>query len=44
MTVVRVSKRRFCDYRLRLREDWSLVLVQRLMMMGVEEKAMGRCS
>ena len=41
MTVVWVSKWRFCDYRLRLREDWSLVLIRRLVVMGVEEKSRG---
>ena len=29
------------DYKLQLREGWSLILIWRLVVMGVEEKAVG---
>ena len=41
MTVVWAHEGWVCDYRLQLREDWSLVLIRRLVVMGVEEKSCG---
>ena len=44
MTVVWVSWGWLRDYGLWLRDDGSLVLIRRLMVMRMEEKAMGMCS
>ena len=43
MTTVRVIWWWFCDYGLWLRDDGSLVLICRLIVMRMEEKAKGMC-